>query len=101
MFECADVRVCLCVNAFVFVCLNVLVCVYVNARDYACANGVNALICQCPIVFVRQYISMFNKVIQGTFSLQILPLFRPKTLRNHGIFQDFKTALPATVSSER
>ena len=83
-------RVCLCVNAFVFVCLNVLVCVYVNARDYACANGVNALICQCPIVFVRQYISMFNKVIQGTFSLQILPLFRSKTLRNHGIFKTSK-----------
>ena len=63
-----------CVNVFLFVCLN---------------------------VSVRQYISMFNKVIQGTFSLQILPLFRPKTLRNHAIFQDFKTPLLATVSSER
>ena len=40
---------------------------------------------------------MLYKVIHGTFSLHILPFFRPKTLRNHGIFQDFKTALPATV----
>ena len=34
MFEFADVRVCLCVNAFVFVCLNVSVYVCVNVRDY-------------------------------------------------------------------
>jgi hypothetical protein len=52
-------------------------------------------------VFVRQYISVFNKVIRGTFFLQILPLFRPKMLRNHGIFKEFKTALPAAISSER
>ena len=31
-------RVCLCVNAFVFVCLNVSVCVCVNVRGYAYAN---------------------------------------------------------------
>ena len=38
MYECADVRVCLCVNAFVFVYLNVSVCVCVNVCDYVYTN---------------------------------------------------------------
>ena len=63
-------------------CVFVLICKYTNV-----------LMCVCVYVLY--------KVIHGTFSLQILPLFRPKTLRNHAIFQDFKTALPAAVSSER
>ena len=49
MFECADVRVCLCANTFVFVCLNVpvaymlkyvtmhvLMCEYVNLSMFYC-----------------------------------------------------------------
>ena len=74
MYECIGVRVCLCVNA---------------------------LICQFANMFVCQCVNVFYKVIHGTFFLQILPLYRPKTLRNHAIFQDFKTPLPAAVSSER
>ena len=72
--KCVFVRVCLCANTFVFVCHNVSICVCVN---------------------------VLYKVIHGTFFLQILPLFRSKTLRNHAIFQDFKTPLPASVSFER
>ena len=59
------------------------------------------LICKCSNVLMCVCVYVLYKVIHGTFSLQILPLFRPKTLRNHGIFQDFKTTLPATVLSER
>ena len=38
MYECVYVRVCLYVNAFVFVYLNVPVCVCVNVRGYTYAN---------------------------------------------------------------
>ena len=52
-------------------------------------------------MFVCQCVNVFYKVIHGTSSLQILPLLGSKMLRNHAIFQDFKTALPAAVLSER
>ena len=50
-------RVCLCVNACMFVCLNVSVYVCVNVRDYACANvwirqSVNVLLCLCASILV-------------------------------------------------
>ena len=100
-----NAQVCVCVYVLMHVCLCVLMNLYAYMLMYVTMHVlmceyVNLSICQCSIVFVRQYISVFNKVIQGTSSLQILPPFRPKTLRNHGIFQDFKTPLPATVLSE-
>ena len=57
-------------------------------------------VCRCVNVLMFQYadmpmcehISVLYKVISVIFILQILPLFLPKTLRNHAIFQTLNRA---------
>ena len=85
---------CVCVYVLMHVCSCVLM--------YLCAYMLmNTLTYQCSNMFVYKCVNVLYKVIHGTFSLQILPLFRPKTLRKTAIFQDLKAPLSAAISSER
>ena len=55
------------------------------------------LMFQYADVHVCEHINVLYKVISAIHILQILPLFLPKMLRNHAIFQTSKSIIPAAV----
>ena len=69
------------------VTMHVLMCEYVNlSMSY----------CVCAPIYLCFQQSYLQQFLPPNFTAS-----RSEMLRNHDIFRDFKTALPAAVSSER
>ena len=93
MYECANVRVCLCVNAFVFMCLNVSVCVCVNVLIY---QSVNIQMCLCANVLMCSI-----KLSTALPPSKFYRFLGQKCSGKPPFFQVFKTPLLAAISLER
>ena len=84
---------CVCVYVLMHVCSCVLM--------YLCAY---VLMCEYINMSISKYVCVpmcSTKLFSALSPSKFYRLLGSKTLRNHGIFQDFKTDLPVAVLSER